>query len=171
MTNNKNNNGPEDAKNSSNETQRSILFPANNSYGQSLYIAALDRYLGIRGLISPVEDQDEGVTLAFDFFQPSGGKLVKIFRSHDIDEIKTYMPYSNTRRAIFIYDAAAGHSMISQCDDCDGPHLYLSLTAQSIAIAFGARVYHENVLWQRAYQHDQNKPKAWRPMVPLKQGL
>jgi hypothetical protein len=109
-----------------------LSSPANNSLQQSLYIAALDRHLGIRGLISPVTDDTTG--LDYDFFCPSTGAVIKIFRSIDQNTIAQY-EVGRREKSIFIVDAVA-----LEQDDCDDtyPNLESGIlhTAATVLDAF-----------------------------------
>ena len=94
-----------------------LSSPANNFLRQSLYIAALDRHLGIRGLISPVTDDESG--LNFDFFCPTTGTLIKVFKSLDQDAISRYQE-NHREKNIVIVDAVALEQV--ECDECGDMH-------------------------------------------------
>ena len=68
---------------------------------QSLYIAALDRYRNIRGLIYPYQDS-EGYQ--FDFHAPGARRLIKVFTEINEAEIERYSNYSKQKNIIFIID-------------------------------------------------------------------
>src|SRR4051812_43732637 len=98
------NSGAGEANNSSNETQSSISSPPNQSYRLSLYIAALDRFLGLRGLVWPVTDDVNGTTLTFDFYHPEDRSLVKIFQTLAPEEVARYKGYYQDHDVIFLFD-------------------------------------------------------------------
>jgi len=123
-----------------------LSSPANNSLQQSLYIAAIDRYLGIRGLISPITDEDAG--LDYDFFHPDTGRVIKILQSIDQD---TIMRYEKGRRenAIFIVDALALEHV--ECDECTRLHPDVeSEELSALALALNAYLYVEDELFEFA---------------------
>ncbi len=76
---------------------------AKQTLRQSLYIAALDRYLGIRGLISPFHDAKSG--LSYDFFHPESKQLVKIFTTLEPAELLRYPEAHCRDNTLYIIDA------------------------------------------------------------------
>ena len=91
MTIQQDNNGAEAASHPSKVPGAHDKIANNRSHQQSLYIAAISKYLGYDGLISPMSDTREGVRYTFDFFAPKQKRLFKIF--HEFDE-ETYRLYS-----------------------------------------------------------------------------
>lgn len=89
-------------KNNCRSQRSGLSSPANQSLMHSLYVAALDRHLGIRGLISPVTDNVSG--FEYDFFHPASGRLIKIFNSLDDHIIEKYCGAIPEPHPIFIVD-------------------------------------------------------------------
>ena len=79
-------------------------FKESDSYRDSLYIAALDRHLGMSGFISHVSDHGEGVDYSFDFYHPRTKRLVKIFRTIETAEINQYAAHPYKDRTVFVID-------------------------------------------------------------------
>lgn len=135
-----------------------LSSPANNSLQQSLYIAALDRYLGIRGLISPVTDEDTG--LACDFFCPSTGTVIKIFKSLDEGTIFRY-EQGRRERSIFIVDAHALET--TECDECGDKHPnWESEVLRTAATILDAYLYLDDELF--SFNPEECE---WEPIIPV----
>ena len=73
----------------------------HNVRRQSVYIAALDRYLDIQGLIYPYQDR---LGYNFDFYAPTHRRLIKIFTHIDDAEIARYLDHPRRKNTIFIID-------------------------------------------------------------------
>ena len=67
----------------------------------SLYIVALDRYRGIRGLIYPYQDNDGYL---FDFYAPRARRSIKVFTEINEAEIERYTNHPKRKKIIFIID-------------------------------------------------------------------
>jgi hypothetical protein len=78
--------------NSSSKLLNGLALPENDSYQQSLYIAAISKSLGYDGLISPVIDSREGVGTVFDFYYEEDEQLFKVLKKFDGE---TYDKYAN----------------------------------------------------------------------------
>ncbi|HEY3899600.1 MAG TPA: hypothetical protein VGM54_13350 [Chthoniobacter sp.] len=119
-----------------------LSSPANNSLQTSLYIALLDRYLGIRGLVSPVVDED--AKLDYDFFHPKSGRVIKIFKSLQPEEIEKYA-ISGREENIFIVDAVALDS--TTCEGCGEPQPDIdSEELIEAAVVLNAYLYFDDTL-------------------------
>lgn len=161
------NSGREGGKNPSNEIQSNLSSPANQSLKQSLYIAALDRFLDLRGFVWPVTDRIRDTTFTFDFYHPEDRKLVKVFRELGSTEVVRYKSYLQHRDVVFVFDSDDEDPDLWECEDCGGPHLSLPATLEPGATALGAYVYHHDRLWEPGEPADPHKPTTWIPIVPV----
>jgi hypothetical protein len=126
-----------------NERFSGLSSPANSSLQQSLYIATLDRYLDIRGLISPVIDDSSG--LDYDFFHAESGAVIKILKSLG-HEITSRYEAGRHKNSIFIVDAVALEQ--DDCDDCGGTHPNLeSEVLHTAATVLDAFLYLDDELY------------------------
>ena len=139
-----------------------ISSPANQSLRQSLYIAALDRYLGIRGLISPV--YDEKYDLHYDFLIEHSQRLIKVFKSVEAEEIAKYAEANADSDPIFILDTEyLGETWRAVCEK-----LPMDIESEEIveaAINAGALLYYQDRLWQPT--PDEDTDKSWDPLEPF----
>lgn len=81
--------------------QRTDKKAHRNVLRQSLYIAALDRYWNIQGLIYPYQDQ---LGYTFDFYAPTHRRLIKVFNEIDDTEIARYLDHPRRKQIKFIID-------------------------------------------------------------------
>jgi hypothetical protein len=124
MKNPKINNDSEGAENPSNKTNNAgIQTQANDSYQQSLYIAAISQFIGCKGLASPAIDTLDGVEYTFDFYHPECGKVFKVFKSDDLSEYEKYTQYSGN--VVIIVDADNAECELEQCSCCGDKSLIL----------------------------------------------
>jgi hypothetical protein len=139
-----------------------ISSPANQSLRQSLYIAALDRYLGIRGLISPVHDKKND--LHYDFLIEHSQRLIKVFKSVEAEEIAKYAEANADTDPIFIIDTELlGETWRAGCEK-----LPMDIESEEIveaAINAGALLYHQERLWQPS--PDEDTENSWEPLEPF----
>lgn len=135
-----------------------LSSPANNSLQQSLYIAALDRHLGIRGLISPVTDED--TDLDYDFFCPDTGTVIKIFKTIDQDIISRH-EQGRREKTIFIVDAVALET--TECDECGDKHPnWESEVLHTAATILDAYLYLDDELF--SFNPEECE---WEPVMPV----
>ena len=153
------NEGSEKASNSSNNTLNGISSPANASLQQSLYIAALDRYLGIRGLVSPVTDTNSG--LSYDFYHPASGRLIKVFKALSSKHLAEYEQSRPTADPLYIVDGIALED--SECPGCGEMHAnFASEDLADALLVFDVLVYADDLLWQF-----DDEEEEWEPMIPV----
>src|SRR4051794_10963757 len=73
-----------------------------DSLRQSLYIAALDRQIGLRGFIPAVTDAVGNLT--YDFYHAKSGRFVKVFNDLDAKEMARYEEFRPDPAPIYIVD-------------------------------------------------------------------
>ena len=133
---------------------------ANNARN-SLYIAALDRYLGLRGFVTWVTD---GATdLDYDFYHLESGTFVKIIDPLDAEDIDRYQkgrpPYS-----VFLVDA---RMLASGQEASKGFQSILdSQQVCAATLALDAYVYLGDELWSL---NEENL--TWTSVLPLEHRL
>jgi len=72
-----------------------------DTYRQSLYITALDRFLGINGLLYPYQDEHG---YRFDFYAPKGKRRIKVFTNINATEVEKYAKHPKCKQIKFIID-------------------------------------------------------------------
>ena len=136
--------------------------PLTKSLQQSLYIAALDRYFGIRGLISPVTDHRHGVDYTFDFYHPQSGTLIKFITEPTAEQIDRDAEILTDDDVMVIIDAS--HQAVGICFNCDEPCLNtVPAEIPELAETIGAYVYFDDCLWQ---MDDPDDHQSWERMIP-----
>jgi hypothetical protein len=131
---------------------------ARKTLAQSLYIAALDRYLGKNGLIFPVTIKHKKVEYDFDFFHPESDELVKVFTVVDDERAEQRylaLPYKVT----YILDLS------SEGMNCGWDIENLSIEAGKAAVRLEAYVYFAERFWI-----PRGQPKIghlWEEMLPV----
>ena len=156
------NNSESDNANIHDESHPGISSPANQSLRQSLYIAALDRYLGIRGLISPV--YDEKYDLHYDFLIEHSQRLIKVFKSLDAEEMSKYEEANAHYDPIFILDSELLEK--TECPGCGDLHVNIeSDEIVEAAINTGALLYHQERLWRLS--PDEDSENVWERLEPI----
>jgi hypothetical protein len=93
-----------------------IQTPANDSYQQSLYIAAISQFIGCEGLASPASDVRDGIEYTFNFYHPECGKVFKVFKSDDLSEYEKYTQYPE--KVAIIVDVSNAEYKIGECGCC-----------------------------------------------------
>jgi len=157
-------NGTGEAENSSIDTL-CANFEKNPDYRQSRYIAALDRYLGMRGLIYSVMAISPGGPFEFDFLDCNDGTYVKFLNEIDPKEVAKYAQYQEDNdNVIFILNA---ESHVSPCKCC-GKHRLELLTpeAYGATLSLNAIIYFNDRFWWPA-ENPTNLSDLWEPMVPV----
>jgi hypothetical protein len=76
----------------------------NQSLQQSLYIAALDRQIGMRGFIPAVTDAVGN--LDYDFLHMQSGRFVKLFKELHAEEMARYEQFRPDLAPIYIVEAS-----------------------------------------------------------------
>ena len=159
-------NGPEGAQNSSKQQNAGIQMPANNSYQQSLYIAAISKSLGLEGLVSPVTDVRKGVEYAFNFYHPEAQRLVKVFQTYDKESYRQYSKHP--KQPIIIFDAASIPHQLKECEcGCGYSYLHVSESAFSESVRWNDRayIYHDGDLWKCHASIDGEW--RWKQVMPV----
>ena len=166
--NNSNNNGNDGAANSSNNLQRGLSSPANDSLQQSYYIAALDRYLEMRGLVSPVIDKQSDYVYTYDFLHVESGTVVKIFKQLDDREMSRYSNRADDRVTCFILDATYFCGDLS--DYVVGAAIN-NVVPEALEAAANLRAYifFEGVLWELSEQPEGEW--EWKQVIPVERNL
>ena len=153
-----NNNSPESFR-----PGQGLSSPTNQSLQQSLYIAALDRHLGIRGLISPVTDTSTG--LDYDFFDSEGEQLIKIFKSLAAEDLVKYEEGRPEIDPLYIIDGTGLTAGL--CKDCGQMHPSLqSKGLTDAALVFDALLYADDQLWEFC-----EEDHSWVPITPIQREL
>ena len=93
--------GDDEAGNLSNRLK--INYPVDASFRKSLYIAALDRYFGLRGAASPASIRQRGKPYTFDYYFPVKQVLVKILPSHKVARFKKCTIFPDIKK-IYVID-------------------------------------------------------------------
>jgi hypothetical protein len=93
MVNTNAENGHEETENSSSKLLNGVALPENDSYQQSLYIAAISKSLGYDGLVSPAIDGRESIATVFDFFYEEDEQFFKVFKKFDEEKFDKYLNY------------------------------------------------------------------------------
>jgi len=137
--------------------------PVGESFQQSVYIAALDRYFGINGVMSSVVDIQGGKSYTFDFYAPQRSHFIKIFKDLDHEEIERYGNHPNVDGILFVLD-------VSGVVEMENPHrgiLHDSLPEIVIsAVAkLGACLFVQNRMWDLVmYPGDV---AIWEPIMAI----
>lgn len=108
-------NGMDGAENFSNEI--GIQSPSNDSFQQSLYIAALGLSLGLTGLVSPVIDMLDDVRYDFDFYHSESGTLIKVLQTLDGGDWGKYSGHPS--EPIIIIDGHSAGFELKECPCCE----------------------------------------------------
>ena len=143
-----------------------IHSPANQSYRQSLYVAAIAETLGYKGLASPVVDVRDGVEYSFDFYQPEDRALIKVFKGFDEQEYCAYRQHDAL--PILIFDS---ESILSRVEVREfGPvHTNVLIIGEEVAKQIYRHpftyIYHDGSLW--GYAADIEIEWVWERMVPV----
>ena len=143
-----------------------LSLPTNTSLKQSLYIAALDRFYGIRGLLSPASDTFDGVRYDFDFYHPSSGTLIKFFPKFDEDEFRKYSAYAEKHDLISIIDAE--NIDIEPCEECG--HKCIDALPEELtveAMLSDASLYFNDNMWELVDDEDDDGLSKWVPLMPF----
>ena len=136
-----------------------IQTPLNQSLRQSLYIAALDRHLGLRGLIFPVEDKENNIS--YDFMHAETGQLIKVFKKLHQDEFVKYELSRPDDSPLFIVDELALER--SACECCDEDIVCLkSEELMDARTVFDVMLYLDDQLWQFC-----DATQTWEPIMPV----
>ena len=154
------NNSESDNANVNDESHPGISSPANQSLRQSLYIAALVRYLGIRGLISPIYDEKND--LHYDFLIEHSQRLIRVFKSLDVEEMSKYAEANGDYVPILIIDTE--HLKKTECSG----KLRVDIESDEIveaAINTGALLYHQERLWRLS--PDEDADNVWERLEPI----
>lgn len=150
----------------STERHNGICIPANDSYQQSSYIAAISRFVGVHGLEYPVSETVKNMRFDFDFFDPEARMLIKVFRKIDAVEIEKYHRYSLDRDVFFIVDCDELETEVRECECCGGGILTLSNENEgTLAEHIGAFVFYDDALW-RLSTKEGTKPQ-WSQLSPV----
>ncbi len=157
-------NGPEGAQNSPKQQNVGIQMPANNSYQQSLYIAAISKSLGYEGLISPVSEVWHGVEHTFDFYDPEAEQLFKVFPAFDERQYAQYAKYHG--RPFIILDSAGVSHEIKDCEcGCE----YMQVTDAKIAKRIyrdqETVIFHDGNLWK--FRGFIDGEWTWKKIMPV----
>ncbi len=134
MTITQNNNGHEEAANSSNAAnlsseqtddgadQKVVLLPRKAGDPKTFWIGVLAKYFDIWVPTSPVRLKEAGSSYTFDFYSESRSKLVKIFTPADEKTIGDYLDLPYAEHILFIMDlnTDAADYDCRYCGDCDG---------------------------------------------------
>lgn len=157
-------NGPEGAKNPSKQNSVGIQMPANDSYQQSLYIAAISKSLGHEGLVSPVSEMWHGVEHTFDFYDPEAEQLFKVFGTFDE---KSYAQYSIYHGQPFVILDGAG--IPHEIKDCECGCEYMQVTDAKIAKRIyrdqNTVIYHDGDLWK--FRGFIDGEWTWKKIMPV----
>ena len=159
------NRGHEEANNFSALNNTGIHSPANSSYRQSLYIAAIAETLGCKGLVSPVVDVRDGTTYTFDFFQPEKVELFKIFRGFDEDEFYKYKEHAGRPSLIFDSEFIPCTVEPRMCGSILTSVLVIDPAVAELIHEYPFTfICHEGSLW--SFQGEEDGRWLWEPIVP-----
>jgi hypothetical protein len=152
--------------NTQQQASSTLSLPNNASFKQSLYIAALDRFYGIRGLLSPVSETIDGVHYDFDFYHPESEMLIKFFSKFDEEAFRKYSAYAETHEVRIIIDAeeveiathpGCGHKCIHALPE--------ELTVE--AMLSDASLYFNDHIWELFDHEDNDGLSIWVPLLPI----
>lgn len=125
----------------------------------SLYIAALDRYLGLRGFTSAITDGETG--LDYDFLHLASGTFVKIIDPLDTTNVNRYQK-ARPVQCVFIVDASTltlppdeARTSILDCE-----------AVCSATLVLDAYVYLKDKFWTVGEENCE-----WTPMLPFERLL
>lgn len=164
MKNRQHETGSGEANNSSNQNIAGINSPANNSYQQSLYIAAISKFIGCEGLCSPVTDTRDGIKYTFDFYHPECGKMFKVFRADALSEYEQYALYPGEK--IIIVDADNCNYQVGECACCEELLLILPhKIGEQLHDTDSTLVYFKQQLWEFRSE-EKDGTSLWRMIVP-----
>lgn len=138
-----------------------INTPLNDSFEKSLYIAMLECYFELRGLMSPVTVEHEGEKYDFDFYQPGKKVLIKVFGALDENEVKRYAKLADENNVIYILDAR-DHVRRGQ----DGSMNINNLTREALIAArvLTPCIYLDNSIW--VPNEDATDGDMWMQIIP-----
>lgn len=167
MTNlNFNNDGSEETRNSSKNVVRGLSCPKNDSLLKSCYTVALDKYLGMRGLVSPVKDTRCKRVYHYDFLHVESETAIKIFTTLDELEMARYHNRTEDVKTCFIIDAS------HLCDDLRGGYEEEDIEHVAppevieAAQELNAYIYINGFMWQWS-ESPEPDIMLWWTMTPL----
>lgn len=166
----KNNDGSGGAKNPLKTQITGLSAGVDDIRRESIYIAMLDRYFGISGLVYPLVNEKNGQKYTFDFYQPASGALIKVFTSLEQQQIERYSEYAEScdLDLIFVVDTLTLGLANAKCGGCGGelpPNDKILLDAVEEA---GAFLFHEGRLWELDPFDDMGSDHhVWAPVIPI----
>ncbi len=130
------------------------------SLKQSFYIAALDRYLGLRGFIFPIDDIVNRLT--YDFLHQETGAFVKVFTTTDPKHLEPYELRRPERNPIYIVDA----EQMDGVERIKGPqhNLLLPKNVCERLRPFSPYVYYDDTLWEHDPSNEERD--CWVAILP-----
>lgn len=157
-------NSPEEGSIFSHEAQRKVALPENDSYQQSLYIAAISKYIGFEGLHSPAIDLKDEKNYVFDFYHPDSGCFLKILKGFDRAKYNEYLCHPDD--PFLIVDLDNTDASIEKCECCGD--IYLSVPASISKHIYSDNytyVYYDGDLWNFSNHHGDEG--LWTTCLPI----